>query len=75
MVHVVEGLVRAGHRPDERVAASFTLPSSVAATLVYVTRWLTLEPGDVVLTGAPGTDLLGLRRVARVRPNSGTRTY
>ncbi|WEO77382.1 fumarylacetoacetate hydrolase family protein [Cryobacterium sp. SO2] len=38
-------------------SGSFNLPSSVAATLVYVTRWLTLEPGDVVLTGAPGTDL------------------
>jgi 2-keto-4-pentenoate hydratase/2-oxohepta-3-ene-1,7-dioic acid hydratase in catechol pathway len=38
-------------------SGSFNLPSSVAATLVYVTKWLTLEPGDVVLTGAPGTDL------------------
>lgn len=38
-------------------SGSFNLPSSVAATLVYVTRWLTLEAGDVVLTGAPGTDL------------------
>jgi 2-keto-4-pentenoate hydratase/2-oxohepta-3-ene-1,7-dioic acid hydratase in catechol pathway len=38
-------------------SGSFNLPSSVAATLVYVTSWLTLEPGDVVLTGAPGTDI------------------
>jgi 2-keto-4-pentenoate hydratase/2-oxohepta-3-ene-1,7-dioic acid hydratase in catechol pathway len=38
-------------------SGSFNLPSSVAATLVYVTKWLTLEPGDVVLTGAPGTDM------------------
>jgi 2-keto-4-pentenoate hydratase/2-oxohepta-3-ene-1,7-dioic acid hydratase in catechol pathway len=38
-------------------SGSFNLPSSVAATLVYVTKWLTLEPGDVVLTGAPGTDI------------------
>ena len=38
-------------------SGSFNLPSSVAATLVYITRWLTLEPGDVVLTGAPGTDV------------------
>ena len=38
-------------------SGSFNLPSSVAATLVYITRWLTLEPGDVVLTGAPGTDI------------------
>ncbi|MEC5185174.1 2-keto-4-pentenoate hydratase/2-oxohepta-3-ene-1,7-dioic acid hydratase in catechol pathway [Cryobacterium sp. MP_3.1] len=38
-------------------SGSFNLPSSVAATLVYVTRWLTLEAGDVVLTGAPGTDI------------------
>jgi 2-keto-4-pentenoate hydratase/2-oxohepta-3-ene-1,7-dioic acid hydratase in catechol pathway len=27
----------------------------VAATLVHTTRWLTLEAGDVVMTGAPGT--------------------
>lgn len=38
-------------------SGSFNLPSTVAATLVYVTSWLTLEPGDVVLTGAPGTDI------------------
>lgn len=36
-------------------SGSFNLASSVAATLVYVTRWLTLEPGDLVMTGAPGT--------------------
>jgi 2-keto-4-pentenoate hydratase/2-oxohepta-3-ene-1,7-dioic acid hydratase in catechol pathway len=40
-----------------RVATSgtFNLPSSVAVTLAYVARWLTLEPGDVILTGAPKT--------------------
>jgi len=27
----------------------------VVDCLVYVTSWLTLEPGDVVMTGAPGT--------------------
>lgn len=31
------------------------LPSSVVECLVYVTSWLTLEPGDVLMTGAPGT--------------------
>jgi len=36
-------------------SGSFNLPSSVAATLVYVTQWLTLYPGDVVMTGAPNT--------------------
>ncbi|MDY7529727.1 MULTISPECIES: fumarylacetoacetate hydrolase family protein [unclassified Cryobacterium] len=36
-------------------SGSFNLPSSVAATLAYVTRWLTLEPGDVIMTGAPNT--------------------
>jgi 2-keto-4-pentenoate hydratase/2-oxohepta-3-ene-1,7-dioic acid hydratase in catechol pathway len=36
-------------------SGSFNLSSSVAACLVYVTRWLTLEPGDVVMTGAPNT--------------------
>jgi hypothetical protein len=36
-------------------SGSFNLPSSVVDCLVYVTSWLTLEPGDVVMTGAPGT--------------------
>lgn len=36
-------------------SGSFNLPSSVADCLVYVTAWLTLEPGDIVMTGAPGT--------------------
>lgn len=31
------------------------LPSTVAQCLVYVTSWLELGPGDVVLTGAPHT--------------------
>lgn len=36
-------------------SGSFNLPSSVTDCLVYVTQWLSLEPGDVVMTGAPGT--------------------
>jgi len=36
-------------------SGSFNLPSSVAATLVYTTKWLTLYPGDVVMTGSPKT--------------------
>jgi 2-keto-4-pentenoate hydratase/2-oxohepta-3-ene-1,7-dioic acid hydratase in catechol pathway len=36
-------------------SGTFNLPSSVAECLVYVTSWLTLEPGDLVMTGAPGT--------------------
>ncbi|MFJ5956125.1 fumarylacetoacetate hydrolase family protein [Paenarthrobacter sp. NPDC092416] len=36
-------------------SGSFNLPSSVTECLVYVTQWLTLEPGDVIMTGAPGT--------------------
>ncbi|UUL77799.1 fumarylacetoacetate hydrolase family protein [Pseudarthrobacter sp. Fe7] len=31
------------------------MPSTVVDCLVYVTAWLTLEPGDVVMTGAPAT--------------------
>ncbi|MCU1418855.1 MAG: hypothetical protein JWR57_24 [Mycetocola sp.] len=31
------------------------LPSTIAECLVYVTEWLELGPGDVVLTGAPRT--------------------
>lgn len=45
---IVNGEVRAK-------SGSFNLPSSVVDCLVYVTSWLTLEPGDVVMTGAPGT--------------------
>jgi 2-keto-4-pentenoate hydratase/2-oxohepta-3-ene-1,7-dioic acid hydratase in catechol pathway len=36
-------------------SGTFNLPSSVVDCLVYVTSWLTLEPGDVVMTGAPST--------------------
>ena len=36
-------------------SGSFNLPSSVTDCLVYVTQWLTLEPGDIVMTGAPNT--------------------
>lgn len=45
-------------RVNGRVLAksgSFNLPTSVLDSLVYVTRWTTLEPGDIVMTGAPGT--------------------
>ena len=45
---IVNGEVRAK-------SGSFNLPSSVVDCLVYVTSWLTLVPGDVVMTGAPGT--------------------
>ena len=38
-------------------SATRNLPSSVAECLVYVTAWLDLGPGDVVLTGAPMTFL------------------
>ncbi|MBT2248832.1 fumarylacetoacetate hydrolase family protein [Arthrobacter sp. BHU FT2] len=36
-------------------SGTFNLPSTVVDCLVYVTSWLTLEPGDIVMTGAPGT--------------------
>ena len=36
-------------------SGTFNLPSRVVDTLVYVTRWMTLEPGDVVMTGSPNT--------------------
>lgn len=36
-------------------SGTFNLPSTVVDCLVYVTAWLTLEPGDVVMAGAPGT--------------------
>lgn len=36
-------------------SGTFNLPSTVVDCLVYVTAWLTLEPGDVVMTGAPAT--------------------
>ncbi|WP_416418066.1 fumarylacetoacetate hydrolase family protein [Paenarthrobacter aromaticivorans] len=36
-------------------SGTFNLPSSVIDCLIYATSWLTLMPGDVVMTGAPGT--------------------
>lgn len=45
---IINGVVKAK-------SGSFNLPSSVVDCLIYVTSWLTLEPGDVVMTGAPGT--------------------
>lgn len=36
-------------------SGSFNLPSTVAQSLVYVTSWLTLGPGDIIMTGAPKT--------------------
>ncbi|NUT72507.1 fumarylacetoacetate hydrolase family protein [Pseudarthrobacter sp. C4D7] len=36
-------------------SGTFNLPSTVVDCLVYVTAWLTLQPGDVVMTGAPAT--------------------
>ncbi|MHC8609706.1 fumarylacetoacetate hydrolase family protein (plasmid) [Paenarthrobacter ureafaciens] len=44
----VNGEVRAN-------SGTFNLPTSVVDCLVYVTRWTTLKPGDIVMTGAPGT--------------------
>lgn len=40
------------------------LARSVVEVLVYITSFMTLGPGDVVLTGAPG-------EVARIRPGDG----
>lgn len=45
---IINGVVKAK-------SGTFNLPSSVVDCLIYVTSWLTLEPGDVVMTGAPGT--------------------
>ncbi|MDR6793860.1 2-keto-4-pentenoate hydratase/2-oxohepta-3-ene-1,7-dioic acid hydratase in catechol pathway [Pseudarthrobacter oxydans] len=45
---IVNGAVQAN-------SGTYNLPSSVVECLVYVTSWLTLEPGDVLMTGAPGT--------------------
>lgn len=39
----------------EAQSGTFNLPSSVLDCLVYVTKWVSLEPGDIVMTGAPGT--------------------
>ncbi|GAA3343111.1 fumarylacetoacetate hydrolase family protein [Curtobacterium pusillum] len=47
-----------------RRSSTSALPSTVADILVELTRWITLEPGDVVLTGSPSTD-------ATIRAGSG----
>lgn len=36
-------------------SGTFNLSSTVLECLVYVTKWVALQPGDVVMTGAPGT--------------------
>ena len=42
---------------DRLMADSGTqkLPSTIAESLAYVTAWVPLGPGDVIMTGAPGT--------------------
>lgn len=47
------------HREHQRGVAGrvrhFQLPSTVAESIVYVAAWVPLGPGDVIMTGAPGT--------------------
>ncbi|MFJ4029354.1 fumarylacetoacetate hydrolase family protein [Paenarthrobacter sp. NPDC089989] len=50
---------------SEAGSGTFNLPSSVIECLVHVTKWMALEPGDIVLTGAPGT-------IVEVRPGDTT---
>lgn len=38
-------------------SGTHNLPSSVLDCLTYVTRWVSLDAGDIVMTGAPGTVL------------------
>ena len=46
-------------RNGETVRSSSTsrLPSTLAQVIVYVTSWMSLGPGDVILTGAPETSI------------------
>lgn len=39
----------------EARSGTFNLIYGVVECLVHVTKWMALEPGDVVMTGAPGT--------------------
>ncbi len=39
----------------EARSRTFNLSSGVVECLVHVTKWMAPEPGDVVMTGAPGT--------------------
>ena len=36
-------------------SGSFNLPSTVAECIVYVSSWIPLGPGDVIMSGAPNT--------------------
>lgn len=50
--------IRVGVNGVERLISSTAgLPSDLADLLVYVSTWLDLGPGDVVLTGAPATSV------------------
>ncbi|WP_239451980.1 fumarylacetoacetate hydrolase family protein [Frondihabitans sp. PAMC 28766] len=40
---------------EQRRSSTAGLPSSIVSTLVHITQWMTLKPGDVVLTGSPNT--------------------
>jgi 2-keto-4-pentenoate hydratase/2-oxohepta-3-ene-1,7-dioic acid hydratase in catechol pathway len=45
---IVNGTVKAD-------SGTFNLPSTVAQSIVYVTRWVPLGPGDVIMSGSPNT--------------------
>ena len=40
-----------------RVSSTALLPSGLAEVLVYLTEWMELGPGDVILSGAPNTSV------------------
>nr|WP_241732299.1 fumarylacetoacetate hydrolase family protein [Galbitalea soli] len=42
---------------DTLESSTARLPSDLTDVLVYVTRWMELGPGDLVLTGAPATSV------------------
>lgn len=42
---------------ERLVSSTARLPSSLIDVLVYVSAWIELGPGDVILTGAPGTSI------------------
>jgi 2-keto-4-pentenoate hydratase/2-oxohepta-3-ene-1,7-dioic acid hydratase in catechol pathway len=45
---IVSGLVKAE-------SGTFNVPSTVAESIVYVARWVPLEPGHVIMSGSPNT--------------------
>ena len=51
------GITMTVNGAERLVSSTANLPASLAEVLVYVSNWVELGPGDIILTGAPGTSV------------------